>query len=199
MSIKIPETIKTYCTSARETEAMKALIEYRKNDDTLENYLQSVEANLFVEKFKYDMWKFRYDLWKVVWGKVLENKYSQYEEFQDTDSYNDCFYVLYKIKRKSYCFEIVGIDGDNENGDGDEYYICASRQSTKGEESIISSEEIKKGEYNILKFENYTNSTESFTRSVYSVRINGREEITDKDIEEFQKAAKMILQYIEAN
>lgn len=199
MSIKIPETIKTYCTSARETEAMKALIEYRKNDDTLEDYLQGVEADLFVEKFKYDMWKFRYDLWKAVWGEILKDKRDQYEEFQDIDDYDGFFYVTYKIKRKSYYFQVVSIDGDNENGDGDEYYICASRQTAKGEESIILSPEIEKEEYKILQAENFTKSTDSYTRSVYSVRIKEREEITKNDIEEFQKAAKIILEYIENN
>ena len=186
MSIKIPETIITYCENKQNTEAMDLMINNNgcKSNSPLkiDEYYQ---AYLFTEKFIYDMWKFRLDLWKAVWEKLLSN----YEivDCCEKDDYVVPFYVAYKIKTKTYRFQIVNFDGED-----DELFILASELSKNdNEKSAISYTQIK--DYNNLKNENYTDSKETYTRGVTSINMKNKTEITEEYISKLQEEAKTIL------
>lgn len=201
MSILIPETIKTYCANKENTQAMDALIEAINNkksnlfSDTFDDYQKKCEVELFVEKFKYDMWKFRYDLWKAVWGEVCKNDYQDLIDGSNTtfcsvDEYDGMFYVSYEIG-KTYNFMVSGING--KGTEGPKIIIGASVEDNEKEESVISEVEIKNKK---LKYEKYDNVEEHYTGSEHSVDINEIEKIEDDDINKFRDAAKLILDYI---
>lgn len=186
MSIKIPETIITYCENKQNTEAMDLMINNNgcKSNSPLQKD-EYYQAYLFTEKFIYDMWKFRLDLWKAVWEKLLSN----YEivDCCEKDDYNVPFYVAYKIKTKTYRFQIVNFDGED-----DELFILASELGKNdNEKSAISDTQIK--DYNNLENENYTDSKEKYTRGVTSINMKNKTEITEEDISKLQEEAKTIL------
>ncbi len=204
MSILIPETIKTYCANKENTQAMNALIEAINNkksnlfSDTFDDYQKKCEVELFVEKFKYDMWKFRYDLWKAVWGEVCKNDYQDLIDGSNTtfcsvDEYDIMFYVSYEIG-KTYNFMVSSINGIGST-DGPKIIIGASVEDNEKEESVISEVEIKNKKLE-LKYEKYDNVEEHYTESEHFVDINKIEKIEDDDIKKFRDAAKQILDYI---
>lgn len=187
MSIKIPETIVTYCENEQNTEAMDIMI--NDNGGKSNSPLQKDEyyqAYLFAEKFIYDMWKFRLDLWRTVWEKLL----TKYERVDccDMEDYSIPFYVTYKIKTKTYCFQIVDFDGSDS-----ELFILASEvDKNDNEKSAISDTQIK--DYNNLENENYTDSKETYTRGITSINMKNKTEITEEDIAKLQEEAKTILE-----
>lgn len=186
MSIKIPETIITYCENKQNTEAMDLMINNNgcKSNSPLQKD-EYYQAYLFTEKFIYDMWKFRLDLWKAVWEKLLSN----YEivDCCEKDDYDFPFYVAYKIKTKTYRFQIVNFDGED-----DELFILASELGKNdNEKSAISDTQIK--DYNNLENENYTDSKETYTRGITLINMKNKTEITEEDITKLQEEAKTIL------
>ena len=206
MSILIPETIKTYCANKENTQAMDALIEAINNkksnlfSDTFDDYQKKCEVELFVEKFKYDMWKFRYDLWKAVWGEVCKDDYQDLIDgsnatFCDVDEYDRVFYVSYEMG-KTYNFMVSGING--KDTEGPQITIGASVEDDETEYGIISKNEIENNKLK-LKHEKYDNCEEHYTESEHYVNINEIEKIEDDDIKQFRTAAKQILDYITKN
>ena len=196
MSIKICDTIKFYCESKDNTEAIDLFydkpIQPQNNFEDLEKYSK---AQLYFSKFQYDIWKFRYDLWKSVWGYVLEDFKEDFKDiigFSDYEDYYWGFYVAYKINNKKYRFSIAEFDSKD-----DILYVYASKFKENGKndvtESAINGVEI---DDKLLENKKYNNCNEWYTRSKHSISIKERTEVTDADIKAFREAAKKILEYI---
>lgn len=185
MSITIPETIVTYCKSEQNTEAMDLMFKHNYQTQSLQEKDEYYQAYLFSEKFIYDMWKFRLDLWRAVWEKLLSN----YEivECCEKDDYDSPFYVAYKIKTKTYRFQIVNFDGED-----DELFILASELGKNdNEKSAIPDTQIE--DYNNLENGEYTDSKERYTRGVTSIKMKNETEIKEENITKLQEEAKTIL------
>lgn len=198
MPITIPQTVKEYCKDKKNTEAINSIIKAigTINAETLDDYLRNIEIELFVNKFKYDMWKFKYDLWKAVWGNVLENK--KYKDLVfandccpiDQDPYN-CFYVKYSFKKKKYNLGVCGI-----NGESDEINILASEIIEEKSSNIFTEKAIISEDTDILENDTYVRSKDTYTASKHIVRVSKVGKITQPNIDNFREAAENMLNII---